>query len=288
MSLGDAPREAVWTYWEDGPRSKRAAYLDLCLETIRRQGPPLEVNLIGRDDASKWLPDLDVERWEELPAPNYRSDYVRSRLLQRYGGVWIDIDTIALAPLSTLLSEVDEAKVVCWGHELGRCFTNLVAAAPGAQFVDAWVEEQDRMLDRSRDWSQLDYSALAQDIAWGVSRRCTWKSFQMRRVAPVPWYQWRRFFSRLQSPRRLTEVDPVTVVLWNAVMAPRLRRYDRALLLSSRILLARLLRIALGMSRPANEDDALARLHVLSELRFHPVGQRVESALRRATKSDPL
>ena len=81
---------------------RRSEYLDLCVETIERHVAPLELRVLSRHDAVTWLPDLDVERWESLPAPNFRSDYVRSRLLQRYGGIWIDVDTVALSPLSQL------------------------------------------------------------------------------------------------------------------------------------------------------------------------------------------
>ena len=242
------PADAVWAYWEDGPRGRRSVYLDLCLETIERYVAPLELRLLSRDDAITWLPDLDVERWNELPAPNYRSDYVRSRVLQRYGGIWIDIDTIVLSPLSELLDQLDSTDMACWGRELGRCFTNLCAARPGAAFVDAWVGKQDEVLDRSRVWSDLGYSALAQDVSWDLARNLPWKSLPMNRVAPIPWYQWRRFLSRTESPGRLLAPRPVTFVLWNALMAMPLRRYDHAQLLASRILVARLLRIGLGLS----------------------------------------
>ena len=279
---------AIWTYWEDPPGGSRPAYLDLCLETIRAHSEELEVRVLGRADSARWLPEMDVERWELLPAPNYRSDYVRSRVLQRYGGIWADIDTIVIGALPDLLIEVDdESRVVCWGRELGRCFTNLCGAAPGSSFVDAWVEEQDNVLDSSSDWSLLGYSALAQDVTWHMSRRFPWKALPMERLAPVPWYQWRRFFSRTESPRRLLSGSPLTIVLWNAVMAPRLRHFQREDLLRGRILLSRLLRVALGMSEADEEEGGWARLHSLSSMRFSTFGQRVEMAARRGIRRGP-
>jgi len=280
----DAPTPAVWAYWEDGPRAARPVYLDLCLETIARHSGGLELRLLGRGDAVTWLPDLDVDRWESLPAPNYRSDYVRSRLLQRYGGIWIDVDTVALAPLTRLLDEVDDTGVVCFGRDLGRFFGGLCAAAPGTAFADAWAEGQDRMLSRTRDWADLRYAALAQDVTWEIARRLPWKSLPMERVAPVPWYEWRRFFSRLESPGRLLQGSPITVVLWNAVMAPYLRGRTRAELLASRRLVSRLLRIGLGASTAEQEDDAWTRLSWVGAARFSLAGQRLETAARRVTR----
>ena len=107
-------------------------YLDLCLETIAASRRAAGAARAVAPDAITWLPDLDVDRWESLPAPNYRSDYVRSRVLQRYGGVWMDVDTVALSPLSQLLDELDDTGMVCFGKEFGRFFGGLCAAAPGS------------------------------------------------------------------------------------------------------------------------------------------------------------
>lgn len=272
---------AVWTYWEDKPGRTRSSYLGLCLESIRRHAGPLEVRVVDRGDAQIWLPDLDLDCWESLPAANYRSDYLRSRVLQRYGGVWMDMDTVALRPLSELLDEIDDTGIVCFGRELGRFFGGMCAARPGSPFVDAWAEEQHKVLSRHGDWSMLGYAALAQDVTWDLARRYPWKNLPLERAAPIPWYQWRRFMSRTESPRRILAGSPLTIVLWNAVMAPSLRRYDRRQLLSSRILLARLLRIALGISELRDEDDAWTKLQAFSSLRFGEFGQRVESTTRR-------
>jgi hypothetical protein len=277
----EAPAPVVWAYWENGRRGRRSEYLDLCVETIEHHVAPLELRVLARDDAVRWLPDLDVDRWESLPAPNFRSDYARSRLLQRYGGIWIDVDTVALAPLSQLLAELDDTGMVCFGKELGRFFGGLCAAAPATEFVDAWVDGQDAALSRRADWAELPYAALAQDVTWELARRLPWKALPMARVAPVPWFEWRRFFSRLESPRRILPEEPITVVLWNVVMGPILRDRSRSELLAGRTLLSRLLRIGLGHSTAQGEEDALTRLHGLSSLRFSEPGQRVESTFRR-------
>lgn len=274
------PNRTVWAYWEDRPGSTRAPYLDVCLQTISRHAAPLEVHVLGREDAPRWLPDLDVERWERLPAPNFRSDYVRSRVLQRYGGIWIDVDTVVLRPLTELLDELDDTGVVCFGKEQGRFFGGLCAARTGVDFVDAWVANQDKALERFPDWSDLPYATLAQDVTWELARTFPWKALPMEKVAPIPWYQWRRFFSRLESPRHVLAGSPVTVVLWNAVMAPGLRHQSQHDILSSKMLLSRLLRLGLGTSD--DEEDGWTNLAALSALRFSVTGQRVESTMRRA------
>jgi len=275
---------AIWTYWEDVPGRTRAPYLDLCLETIRFNSGGMEVRVMSRDDVQGWLPELDSATWYKLPAPNYRSDYVRSRVLDRYGGIWIDVDTIAVAPLTGLLAEIDHSGIVCWGTELGRCFTNLCAASPRAPFVEAWARRQDEALGRSDDWAHLQYSELAQNVTWDLARELPWKAVPMSRVAPIPWYEWRRFLSRFDSPSRIQAGEPIAIVLWNAVMGPALAGATSSELMKSRSLLGRLFRIGMGISRWEEEEDVFTKLQALSDLRFSLNGQRVELNLRRVIR----
>jgi hypothetical protein len=128
----------------------------------------------------------------------------------------------------------------------------------------------------------VPYAGLAQDVTWPLARSLPWKALPMARVAPVPWFQWRRFLSRLESPRRVVDATTTTVVLWNAVMAPHLRDRSRAQMLRSRMLVARLLRMGLGADVPGAEEDVLTRLAPLSAARFSLAGQRLESGARRA------
>lgn len=272
----------IWAYWEDLPGRRRSSYLDLCLETVRRHAGGTPLQLLDRGSVLEWLPDLDQRVWERLPAPYLRADYARSRLLHRYGGLWTDVDVIAVAPLGKLLGALDEAEMAGWGREFGRFFIGLCAARPGGVFTADWIDGQDATLATNDDWDRLPYRALGQDVVWGLAQRHAWSSWPAGQVAPVPWYQWRRFFSRVESPTRLLAARTATVVLWNASMGPRLEGARRSDLLEGSTLLSRLLRIGLGLTDAAEEERLWTHLHRLSDLRFTRAGQSVEVNLRRA------
>jgi len=280
-----APAPVIWSYWEDLPGRRRGDYLGLCIESLQRHAGGLELRLLGHDDARRWLPDLDKGVWESLPAPNFRSDYVRSRVLHRFGGIWADPDTIALRPLSTLLDEVDETGTLCWGREFGRFFGGLCAAAPGSPFMESWAQAQDEAIGRASNGRGLEYAALAQGVTWSLARRLPWKSLPSDQVAPVPWHEWRRFLSRVESPKRVLRSDPVTVVLWNMVMQRRLAKQTRAQLLRTHALIGRLFRIALGISSPEQEEDLLTRLAFVPSLRYSTPVQSIEKRGRTRTRS---
>src|SRR2546428_6604083 len=90
----------LWMYWEDVEAGhKRPPYLDLCLETVRKNAGSPTLHLLDQDSVPDWLPDLPDGVWRRLPTPVYRADYARTRLIHRYGGLWLDFDVIVMAPL---------------------------------------------------------------------------------------------------------------------------------------------------------------------------------------------
>jgi hypothetical protein len=269
-------------YWEDFPGGRRPPYLDLCLETIRDRAGSLDVCVVERESVFDWLPDLDPTLWNALPNPVMRSDFARTRLVHRYGGLWLDADVIAMRPLDPLIAPLSTVDVVGWGFELGgRFYNNLFAARPGAELMGRWVEEQDRTLRDSQDWGRLAWGALGQDIMWPLGRRYGYHSLPIARIAPIPWYSWRRLISRTESPRRTLLDEPWTIMLWNSAMAPRIAHLSLSDLAESPILLARLLRIALHRSSVEAESRGWARLSALSSIRFSTNGRRLESRARR-------
>ena len=240
----------------------------------------------ARHDAVEWLPDLDIDRWECCRPPNLRSDYVRvrpaalRRHLDRRRAPW------CWRRCRSLLEELGDTGMVCFGKG-AQSLTSAgcgTPAAPGTAFVGAWAEGQDKgARPRRADWADLPCTALAQDVTWEIARRLPWKALPMERVAPVPWYEWRRFFSRLESPRRLLPPNPLTVVLWNVVMGPVLRDQTRDGLLAGRTLLTRLLRMGTMDAPPRRRRRAPGRASTPCRLvRSLPPGQRLVDVPARA------
>lgn len=284
----------AWMYWENLPNGARPPYLDLCLQTIRRHLGSLELHLLDERSVLDWLPELQADVWHKLPTPVYRADYARTRLVHRYGGLWLDFDSIAIDSLDKLLKPLDRAELAGWGCELGgRFYNNLFAGRPGAEVLERWIIAQDDVLSASTNWRKLTWAALGQDIIGPISREHGYHCLPMHQIAPVPWYEWRRFLSRCQSPGRILVHSPITILLWNKQLGPILNHVSREAILKTRTLLARLLRIALGLSSVEQEIDHWSRLHLISDLRFTPPvrsleirAQRFYRAARRRSRND--
>lgn len=286
---GPVGASPVWMYWEDAPGRSLPAYLSLCRDTVRAHlSPDQDLHVLDRTSALAWLPDLDEEVWNRLQSPVQRSDYVRTRLVYRYGGLWIDADCIAVAELGTLRSYLDQRDLASWGWDVRRrFFNNLFLARPGAEMLARWIESQDRILRDAADWSTLSWSALGTDATHPFLARMVYANMPAPIVSPVLWYEWRRFLSPFQSPRRVLASDPVTVMLWNKGMGPALARYRESDLLESTMLLSRLFRVALGRTTLEQEMDIRTMLAPLSNLRHGAKGQALERRIRRRRSAAP-
>ena len=280
----------VWMYWEDAADRAKPAYLELCLDTIKRHlDPTMRLQVLDFSTIFNWLPDLSTSVWWSLGTPVRRSDYARVRLIERYGGLWVDADCVAMSSLRPLVAPLSEHEVVGWGGDVGgRFYNNLFAARPGAPFLREWIASQDQVLEAHDDWASLSWAALGQEIMYDLLPRSTYHSIPFRRIAPVLWYEWRRLLSPLQSPARVLESDPITVTLYNSVMERYIGNMSAESLLHSQMLIGRLFRIALGISGLPEELDLATRLSFVSDLRFSTGGRRLEHRLRAAWQGGSL
>lgn len=272
----------VWMYWEDPPGRSLPGYLSLCRDTVRRHlGPSMTLQVLDRQGVGDWLPDLDESVWARLTIPAQRADYARTRLIHRHGGLWIDADCIAMSSLDELWGYLGDHELMAWGADVqGRFFNNLFGAPAGSPLVARWIEAQDRALAGSEDWNSLDWAALGSGAFYPLLAGATYANVPAAKVAPVLWYAWRRLLSPYQSPVPILGSLPVTVMLWNKGMGPLLADKTAGQVLGSKMLLARLLRIALGNSTLEDELDLSTRLSPLSDLRYGARGRSIERRLR--------
>jgi hypothetical protein len=273
----------VWMYWEDLPGRTRPAYLDLCQETIRRHlGPSMTLHVLDNESVFDWLPDMEASIWHRLTVPAQRADYARTRLVYSHGGLWLDADCIAMGQLDVLAGYLGGHELASWGSDVGaRFFNNLFIAHAGSPVLELWMESQDATLAASDDWTALEWSALGSDAFRPVKRGANYVNVPFKKVAPVLWYEWRRFLSPFQSPADVLASSPVTIMLWNKGMGPVLADRSAAQLRTSKILLSRLFRIALGESTVEEELDRYTRFRRVSDLRFGANGIRIERRLRQ-------
>jgi len=94
--MGSVSIKKIFSFWE--PREKIPAYIGLCIETWRKFLPEYDINILDYKSIYDYL-DKDLYNFEKLKyftLPK-QADAIRCALLNRYGGIWLDTDTVILS-----------------------------------------------------------------------------------------------------------------------------------------------------------------------------------------------
>lgn len=87
----------LFTFWE--PKEKMPAYIRLCMQTWKKFLPESEVVLLDYSNLEEWLGKdvYDEILFRDFSLPK-QADAIRCALLKKYGGLWLDADTILTSP----------------------------------------------------------------------------------------------------------------------------------------------------------------------------------------------
>lgn len=110
----DKPKR-IFTFWE--PKDKIPPYLQLCMETWKKFLPDHEIVILDYDSLDEWLGKehylYDLYVSYSLPK---QADAIRAALLDKYGGLWMDCDTIITSDNINNLLEKDSETVFIGSH----------------------------------------------------------------------------------------------------------------------------------------------------------------------------
>lgn len=238
----------IWMYWENMPGSGgMPPFIQLCLRSIERHRGLATLRLLDQDSVRDFLPDLRPE-WHELKRAAHRADYLRTRLVLRYGGMWLDSDMVALRNLDQLFEIPEPLDFAC--QEMASAIGCFVARE-GCPLLDTIVREQDRILDA--DPTSFDWNAIGNDLL-------------ARHGSSYPHHAWVRWtvdeiaggrVSQLLESRRIEDNVDRNAALFHLcgnLLTPLLDTYAahrHQALPEQKMLLSRIVRHALDLPEPS-------------------------------------
>src|ERR1700743_1805201 len=83
---GALPDKIIWQYWET--RGEKPAFID-GLHDIASRMAGVEILLVAPETLPRNLPDLEPAILE-IADLSHKADMIRTRLVARHGGVWLD------------------------------------------------------------------------------------------------------------------------------------------------------------------------------------------------------
>ncbi|MCP4266434.1 MAG: hypothetical protein GY777_12820 [Candidatus Brocadiaceae bacterium] len=135
-------KKRIFTFWE--PKEKIIPYINLCLKTWKK-------NLLGYEivilDHSNLCDYIDSDIYDpvlfERAGFNVQSDAISAAVLRKYGGIFMDADTIVLRDISPLIDMFESKKT-----ELMMFYPHLaiIMAKPDSYIMNLWVKRIQKKL----------------------------------------------------------------------------------------------------------------------------------------------
>ena len=132
----------VYTFWE--PREKMPYYIQLCMETWKKNLPNAEIVLLDYKNIGEYV---DTNEFGEiLFSGRFKlaliADAIRIALLAKHGGVWLDADTIILRPEAEKYFLPDEnGRTVFFVYPSdGFCQMCFINTPPNSKCMSSWLE----------------------------------------------------------------------------------------------------------------------------------------------------
>ena len=160
----------IWMYWETKKGSVKPNYIDLCHQTMQKHcKKSFNVHLLNEKTIHDYLPNLRKDLDTKLNIPQ-KTDYYRYRLLHKYGGIWIDSDTIIMKDLKEITDKLVNYEYVGFGCHYRNCKNGgypkpanwVMASRKNSKLMKLMMDDCDKILDKGN----INYHSLGRDMLW--------------------------------------------------------------------------------------------------------------------------
>lgn len=150
----------IFTYWEgDNPPT----YIQLAVATWYEFIPNLNVTVLNHSNLEEWIGsyvDLNALKTYSLAM---QSDVVSAVILAKYGGVFMDADTIVTRDVTSFIQSEDK-RLTAFGKPIeGQFHVAVLRAGPRNGAAVRWANEATRRVNSTKDnppWNYLAGSIL--------------------------------------------------------------------------------------------------------------------------------
>lgn len=142
----------IWSYWDQGVNQIDNPFISYCLETWRTKNPDYKICILDKYTLYKYLNRRDLPfNFDKIACPQNKSDLLRVSLLEKYGGVWMDLSTICVRPINSVFSgkksiEGFALQDLDRNRGLSVFETYFITAKKGSRVMKKWKKQLIKMM----------------------------------------------------------------------------------------------------------------------------------------------
>lgn len=142
----------VWTHWDS---ENPPPYVVKNIERMRKMLPDWDVRMITTDQFLSSINQEEIPPGFETLIVEHQADWIRLKLLKKYGGCWIDSGVILNQSINNLYRDCASKKADLLVFKILGSQTNplypiaenwFIMAPPESPMVSLWLEEHERAI----------------------------------------------------------------------------------------------------------------------------------------------
>lgn len=146
----------IFAFWQSN--EPIPAYLDLCKDTWIKNIPNCEIHILNHNNLHEYIDDIyDLVNLKKISFA-MQSDIVSAAILEKFGGLFLDIDCIVIDDLFRIFDTISEEKLIAFGRPSAFAIhlAVLYCKKPNNPILAGWRAEAQRRLQdipEKYDWS---------------------------------------------------------------------------------------------------------------------------------------
>ena len=148
----------VFLYWIGEPVPHLIMLLRELIYKHSKYGQAYKVHLINHDNLDKYVPASERPGCFKDLVPAHQADFIRIYCVCKYGGIWLDSDTLVMSDLSELFTHL-ETHEGFFVTEWGWICNGIFGSRAGTPFITQWLNDAKKILDDKQcqniDWIEI-------------------------------------------------------------------------------------------------------------------------------------
>ena len=131
-------KKHIFSFWE--PKDKIPGLLQLCIKTWKKFFPDYEIIILDYEKTKKYLGEpLFSNIICDNMTVQIKSDAIRVALLKKYGGIWLDTDTIILN--RKFIEQFQRYELAMIGEKNKYQYIGFIYASKKSSLLDEWLKQ---------------------------------------------------------------------------------------------------------------------------------------------------
>lgn len=137
-TLVDVSQNNIFAFWESP--NPIPAYLDLCRDTWIKNIPNCQIHVLNHSNLHKYIGNIyDLEKLKTIPFA-MQSDIVSAAVLEKFGGLFLDLDCIVIDDVFDIFSKISDTKLISFGRPTSKAIhlAVLYCRTPNNPILREW------------------------------------------------------------------------------------------------------------------------------------------------------